>query len=222
MLEIPHTGNYEDKDLETLIDLRQELMNEIKDYEDKYILHTKALSRNEQEIIENPSPEVIYISNNQKLELLTQTINVRLEKQIEEKINKFIHEEEQNKKEILPDEQFYYVFVEYEDDAYGREYCYISEDTTIDIGDLVLVDRRGEEVVAEVTMTNYYTYINAPYPVDKTKHVIKLVEKFEDYLEEDEEQVEDNVTEGAALIKTNESKISKIFAKAITFIRKIF
>ena len=35
-------------------------------------------------------------------------------------------------------------------------------------------------------------------------------------------QVEDNVTEGAALIKTNESKISKIFAKAITFIRKIF
>jgi hypothetical protein len=71
-------------------------------------------------------------------------------------------------------------------------------------------------VVAKVTMTNYYTYMNAPYPVDKTKHVIKLVEKFEDYLEEDKEQVENNATEDVAMVKTNDSKMPKIFATPLS------
>ncbi len=174
MLEIPRFEDYIDKSLETLIELRQEVIEQILEYENKYILYKKTLDKCETEIIEDPSPEVIYEVSNEKLELLTRIIRFRLKKALDDKTK------------ASSDEKYYFVFVTYDDDPSYREYCYISEDFTIEEGDLVLVDRLGEEVIAEVIDTGYYTYVNAPYPVEKTKHVIKIIKKYEEG-EEDED-----------------------------------
>lgn len=173
MLEMPTEAMYIGKTIEELLEKRQELIEEIKDYEDKYILYKKPLSRKEIEIVENPSPKVRYLVNNDRLTILSMFIKRKLE--LEDNYNI-----DTNNTNDSGDKKYYYVFVEYGDGPSYREYSYISDDTTIKVGDLVLVDRRGEEVEAEVTFTKFYKKKEAPYPVDKTKHVIEVLERYKD------------------------------------------
>jgi len=75
---------------------------------------------------------------------------------------------------------YYYLLVKYEDTLSNKKYNYISEDTTIKINDRVLVDRAGEQVIAKVVETGIYTKEDCPFPLEKTKHIIKKVD--EDYV----------------------------------------
>lgn len=81
------------------------------------------------------------------------------------------NEKKDNKK------KYYFLFVKYDDcEEYNKEYNYISDDTTIEVGDRVLVDRMGNLAVATVENVGFYNEFNAPYPVDMTKSIIKKVD----------------------------------------------
>ena len=71
----------------------------------------------------------------------------------------------------LPQEDYYYLSVTYDDTDSSRDYYYISEDTTIKVGDKVVVDRRDEEVVATVVSTRFYKEFDVPFPVNETKYI---------------------------------------------------
>lgn len=89
---------------------------------------------------------------------------------------------------FLKDNTIYkYVVVTYEDDDFGREYSYKTTINNIKPGDIVLVDRQGQEVSAEVIEVNLYTRDTAPYPVEKTKDIISIINHSEDEEDEDEE-----------------------------------
>ncbi len=77
---------------------------------------------------------------------------------------------------LKQDEVYYYLTVKYEDYFGDKEYNYISEDTTIKIGDKVLVDRAGNLAIAEVLETGYFDKYDSPFPVNKTKRIIKKVD----------------------------------------------
>lgn len=77
---------------------------------------------------------------------------------------------------LKQDEVYYYLTVKYEDYSGDKEYNYISEDTTIKIGDKVLVDRAGNLAIAEVLETGYFDKYDSPFPVNKTKRIIKKVD----------------------------------------------
>lgn len=87
--------------------------------------------------------------------------------------------------EILSDNTLYkYVSVSYDDDYAGRTYSYKTTIDNISIGDTVLVDRNGNEAYGTIEDINYYTEKDAPYPVEKTKDIIEIVDEFE-YDDED-------------------------------------
>lgn len=94
--------------------------------------------------------------------------------------------------ELLKDNQIYkYVIVTYEDDDYGSEYSYKTTLNNIKVGDIVLVDRAGIEVPAEVVDVNLYTRDSAPYPVEKTKDIISIISSSDD---EDDDYVDRRTT----------------------------
>ena len=75
------------------------------------------------------------------------------------------------------DKRYYFLFVKYDDcDGYCKDYNYISNDLEIKVGDRILVDRMGNLAVATVENVGFYNELNAPYPVDMTKSIIKKVD----------------------------------------------
>lgn len=89
--------------------------------------------------------------------------------------------------ELFKDDKVYkYVQVSYCDDYAGRWYSYKTTIDKIEVGDIVLVDRNGYECEGTVEAVDYYTRDTAPYPVEKTKDIIEVLEEFEDD-DEDEE-----------------------------------
>lgn len=91
------------------------------------------------------------------------------------KIPKFLiknSEEVQNEEKI-----YYYLTVKYEDYYSNKEYNYISDDTSVGVGDRALVDMEGELVIADVLETAYCDKFDAPFPVHKTKKIIKKVDE---------------------------------------------
>lgn len=71
------------------------------------------------------------------------------------------------------EKSYYFLLVEYEDEQYGRTYYFISDDTSIKVGDSVNVqnDKTGVRTVV-VKKVGYYSAQNAPYPVNKVKKII--------------------------------------------------
>ena len=57
-----------------------------------------------------------------------------------------------------------------------RPYSYRTEDTTIKVGDLVLVPVGDKETTGTVVSVGQYMRIAAPYPVDKTKFIIRKID----------------------------------------------
>ena len=83
--------------------------------------------------------------------------------------------------ELFKDDKVYkYVQVSYCDDYAGRWYSYKTTIDKIEVGDIVLVDRNGYECEGTVEAIDYYTRDTAPYPVEKTKDIIEVLEEFED------------------------------------------
>ena len=74
-----------------------------------------------------------------------------------------------------------YIFcdVSYEKD--GKTYCYIADDDTIEEEDMVLVPvgKHNIEKTAYVVKKDYFSYDDAPYPVEQTKHIIRKIDKSE-------------------------------------------
>lgn len=105
------------------------------------------------------------------------------------------------------DKEYYYVSVVYVDnlDSYDF-YNYLSDDKSVKPGDKVLVNRAGEDVVALVTEAKYYFGSDVPFPVSRTKSIIKKIENdeelqkygyktedfadYEFYDDEDEDEIE--------------------------------
>lgn len=85
----------------------------------------------------------------------------------------------QNKFDIPKDYKYMYLYVRYLDVNTVKQYCYLSDDETIRVGDYVLVDRAGENSLAIVEKIEFFTRENAPYPIEKTKEIIRRVERSE-------------------------------------------
>lgn len=77
--------------------------------------------------------------------------------------------------DFLQKGKYIYVYVEYEDDVGGKLYCYRTEDNTIKKGMRVLVKRNDEEVCAKVISVKKYNLDELPYPLEKTKFILKQV-----------------------------------------------
>ena len=87
-----------------------------------------------------------------------------------------------NKIEMVSlNKKYTYVEVRYIDVYSPKSYCYISEDKSIKVGDIVYVDRAGNKCLAVVERKKDYYFEDAPYPVLETKRVIKVVTRVEQY-----------------------------------------
>lgn len=87
---------------------------------------------------------------------------------------------------IFEDEPLYkYVEVEYENFLYGKTYYYKTIIKDIKVGDMVLVDCSGNEISGTVKSIAFYTKENAPYPVNLTKNIIKVLDDQDDIFYDD-------------------------------------
>lgn len=68
-----------------------------------------------------------------------------------------------------------YIFCSVTFDEGYKSYYYLTEDDSIEIGDLVLVPVGKDNHVAVVEVVNieYFSEDNVPLPVDKTKRIIR-------------------------------------------------
>lgn len=79
------------------------------------------------------------------------------------------------------DKKYYYVSVVYADSLESYDfYNYLSDDKSVKAGDKVLVNRAGDDVVALVTEARYYLGSEVPFPVSRTKSIIKKIENDEE------------------------------------------
>ena len=78
---------------------------------------------------------------------------------------------------------YIYASVTYDDDYSEKKYSYKTDNENIKIGDKVLVDRNGNEAYGTVTDVNIYDADSVPYPVEKTKEIIKIID--DDYDDDD-------------------------------------
>lgn len=79
------------------------------------------------------------------------------------------------------DKKYYYVSVVYADSLESYDfYNYLSDDKFVKAGDKVLVNRAGDDVVALVTEARYYLGSEVPFPVSRTKSIIKKIENDEE------------------------------------------
>ena len=78
---------------------------------------------------------------------------------------------------LKEEKEYYYLTVKYDEYYSEKEYNYISDDVTVEVGDKVLVDMAGEIVMAVVIKAAYYKRNDVPFPVEKTKKIIKKVDE---------------------------------------------
>jgi len=77
MIAIKLRKDYEDKTLEEIIQERNKILEQIKEYENKFVFGDPKY---DEIIYSKPSPQTIYSVNNDDLIMLTQLINERLTK----------------------------------------------------------------------------------------------------------------------------------------------
>lgn len=68
-----------------------------------------------------------------------------------------------------------YMFCRVEFNEGGKNYYYISDDDTIEVGDFVIVTagKDAHTVIVEVVDIEYFSEEDAPFPIEKTKHIIR-------------------------------------------------
>jgi len=90
------------------------------------------------------------------------------------------------------EQKYYYLTVKFDEHKFlTKKYNYISDDTTVKKGDIVLVDVNGTTTLeAEVIDARFYTKEKAPYPVHLTKKIIAKKETPAEERDEDEAEVE--------------------------------
>lgn len=73
--------------------------------------------------------------------------------------------------------KYRYVYVEYEDLKDIKLYCYLDTKKVVKKNDRVIVDRAGQNIGAKVINIVEYDPNEVPYPVEKTKKIIKIIDK---------------------------------------------
>lgn len=106
------------------------------------------------------------------------------------------------------EEMYYFLTVEYVDSPSYKKYSYISDDTTVKEGDIVLVDRVGTLVTAKVINTGYYSQFNSPYPIEKTK---KIVQKIDEDFDIEYMEYYDEIYEEDGMIETIKMNIDSTY-----------
>ncbi len=68
-----------------------------------------------------------------------------------------------------------YIFCNVQFDDYGKTYCYLTDDGTLEAGDYVIVPtgKDNHEVIAQIESIEYHSSEDASFPLDKIKKVIK-------------------------------------------------
>lgn len=88
-------------------------------------------------------------------------------------------ENDQVDKNIDDNDTVIYVSVVYDDDIVGKtvgnSFYYKTDIDLIEIGDKVLVDRAGTETIGEVVDVEYFKKTDVPFPIYKTKDIIKII-----------------------------------------------
>lgn len=88
-------------------------------------------------------------------------------------------ENDQVDKNIDDNDTVIYVSVVYDDDIVGKtvgnSFYYKTDIDLIEIGDKVLVDRVGTETIGEVVDVEYFKKTDVPFPIYKTKDIIKII-----------------------------------------------
>ena len=98
--------------------------------------------------------------------------------EIEPEIPKFLTNKsmaDSNEDNQNEEKTYYYLTVKYENHYRNKEYNYISDDTSVKVGDRVLVDMAGKLVIAEVLEIAYCNKFDVPFPLQQTKKIIKKV-----------------------------------------------
>lgn len=74
-----------------------------------------------------------------------------------------------------------YIFCSVAFDEGYKSYYYLTDDDSIEVGDLVLVPagKDNHEAVVEVVKIEYFSKENAPLPIEKTKSIISKITKEE-------------------------------------------
>ena len=90
-------------------------------------------------------------------------------------------------KELFSKDDFMFCSVVFSD--CGKKYYYISEDNNINIGDdvLVSVGKEHKIKIVKVVKIEYFNEKNSPFPIEKTKRIIRKCVKSDYYLYEDYE-----------------------------------
>ena len=91
-------------------------------------------------------------------------------------------------------DKYTFLSVHYEDDELSnRTYYYISDIEDINENDRVLVDRNGYEAIGIVEKKEIFNKYETPFPIEKTKHIIKKVDRdyeVEDWYDDEYEEYE--------------------------------
>ena len=92
---------------------------------------------------------------------------------------------------------FIYYDVEFE--AGGKTYCYLGDDSH-EVGDTVLVPagKDNHEALVRIVDKNYYSAENAPFPVERAKHIIRRIDEDEidRYLQKEDTMIKKSRQEG--------------------------
>ena len=175
-----------DKFLKAELDLLDDINIKIEDREytkDEIDEFIQTLKEKKESIINN---EINKEQNVKDLEIVNE-YNKIIEKL--EDISNIIFENTNIEGSI--EKEYIYVSVKYVDEGeFSKSYYYISDNPDIEIGDVVLVGRLNSNVNAIVKKVEKYNATNVPYPVEKTKYVIKILGKESDYYY-DEDETED-------------------------------
>lgn len=67
-------------------------------------------------------------------------------------------------------------------DEYGKTYCYLTDDDTLDPGDYVVVPvgQDNHESIAKIESIEYHPAEEAPFPIEKVRKIIRKTDKTED------------------------------------------
>ena len=114
--------------------------------------------------------------------------NIIFSSELIEVLENIMEIKEENLKNKKNEKQYTYVSVIYKDDivakAIGEPSFYYKTDVKeISIGDRVLVNRNNKEVIGIVIDVQIYHESDVPYPLDKTKDIIKILNNYGDKIE---------------------------------------
>lgn len=74
------------------------------------------------------------------------------------------------------------IFCNVQFDEYGKTYCYLTDDDTLEVGDRVVVPvgHDNHESFAQIESIEYHPAEEAPFPIEKTKKIIRRAEDEKD------------------------------------------